>query len=97
MSYYPVGLDLPEMVRENEEFCITVFGRPDSAAVACRIYDVQNGLMVAVPALMLNEGKLSAWVRLSRTGLYRVQISYGNESPLTQLILVLSAATDSDS
>lgn len=89
MSSRPIGLTSPEIVLEGEQFEIGVSGTLDPAKAKCRIVDVQNYRTIATPALTVSEGELRTVATVSQAGIYRLELSYGGESPLTQLVMVL--------
>lgn len=85
-----IGVDVPNVVTTGEPFPVAVDTVNDPAEVGvCRIIDVNTNMQVAAPVLRRRDGILSANQVLSQPGQYRVEVTGGSGSPVTQLVLAV--------
>jgi len=89
-----VGLEVPESIAVGERFEITVTSQDDAANARCRIVDADTDLPLARPLLLRRAETMVAQARLSRAGLYRVEVKNGGFSAVSQLVMVVSNAED---
>jgi len=81
------GLDVPDMVAAGQSYRVTVTGAEHSADVTCSVVDVATGLRVDTPEVGCKDGAVVGRARALPAGLYRVRISGGGASPVTQIIM----------
>jgi hypothetical protein len=89
-----VSLEIPESVAVGESFGISVTSHDDAENAKCRIVDADTGLQLAKPLLLRGPTAMVAEARLSRAGLYRVEVKNGGFSAVSQLVMVVSTAED---
>ena len=89
-----VGLEVPESVAVEEPFEILVTSKDDARNARCRIVDADTDLPLARPLLLRRAEAMVAQARLSRAGLYRVEVKNGGFSAVSQLVMVVSDAED---
>jgi len=84
-----LGLAVPDMVAVADSFDIRVTGCDDPAAVVCRVTDAASGRAVAQPLPGRDGDGLRARTRVTRPGLYRVEVKTGGLSAVTDLVLAV--------
>jgi pimeloyl-ACP methyl ester carboxylesterase len=89
-----VGLEVPESIAVGEPFEITVTSQDDAGNARCRIVDADTDLPLARPLLLHKAEAMVAQARLTRAGLYRVEVKNGGFSAVSQLVMVVSDAED---
>jgi hypothetical protein len=89
-----VGLEVPESVTVGESFEISVTSHDDAINAKCRIVDADTGMQLAKPLLLRRAAAMIAEARLSRPGLYRIEVKNGGFSAVSQLVMVVSKVED---
>lgn len=89
-----VGLEVPDSVAVGEPFEISVTSQDDAGNARCRLVDADTDLPLARPLLLRRAGAVVAQARLSRAGLYRVEVKNGGFSAVSQLVMVVNDAAD---
>jgi hypothetical protein len=84
-----IGIDVPDVVVSGETRYVTVTGIDKGGEATCAIYPLDRKSTVEYPAIELQDGELRAQVVASSPGIYRVEVSGGATSPVTQLVLVV--------
>ncbi|MGH3772175.1 MAG: esterase/lipase family protein [Pseudonocardiaceae bacterium] len=80
-----IGLQLPDVVTPGTEWAVTVTGEVSGAR--CIVTDLQTGLVVDHPPLRRRDGQIQATVRLPEPGLFRIAVSGGATTPVSQLVM----------
>lgn len=83
-----IGLDIPDVVDPGVEWVARVTGVAPHEA-ACRVVNVQTGLAVDHPPLHRGDSQVRATVSLPEPGLFRVEVSGGGESAVTQVVMAV--------
>lgn len=83
-----IGAALPDVVPPGEVFEIRLSGVDHPRDVGCRIVDVETNRRITGPVVVRGEGDCLALATLPAPGLYRVEVTGGGISSLSQLILV---------
>jgi hypothetical protein len=91
-----IGLEVPDSITVGEAFEISVTSQDDAGNAKCRIVDANTDLLLARPLLLRRGEAMVAQARLSRVGLYRVEVKNGGFSAVSQLVMVVSDVEDSD-
>jgi hypothetical protein len=81
-----IGLDLPDIVSPNMEWAATVTGVAPHEA-HCVITDAQTHQPVDHPLLHRRDGQVMIAATLPKPGIYRVEITSGGTSPISQLVM----------
>jgi lecithin:cholesterol acyltransferase len=90
-----IGLDLPDVVMPGTPWAATITGAAPHEA-SCRVLDVQTGQVVDHPILSRADGEVRAAVTLPEPGLYRVEVSGGGSSAVTQIVLAVDTSHDDE-
>lgn len=81
-----IGLDLPDIVTPNREWTATITGVAPHEA-RCRVTDAQTDQPIDHPPLHRRDDQVMIAATLPRPGLYRVEVTGGSTSPVSQLVL----------
>jgi hypothetical protein len=82
-----IGLEVPDVASVGSVFEITVTGIEHPRDVSCRVLDVAAGRQVLMPRLTLLDGRIGALITVPDVGLYRIEVTGGGASPVSQLTL----------
>ncbi|MFV2084295.1 lipase/acyltransferase domain-containing protein [Micromonospora sp. LOL_021] len=91
----PLGLDLPDAVRVGDPFTVRVLGSADPRGTRLQVEVADTDQRVAVPdlsadrAASADQPAITGRIVLRRAGLYRVSVTRGAPSPVSQLIMAL--------
>lgn len=88
-----IGLQLPDVVIPGTEWPVTITGVAPHEAT-CTVTDLQTGLALDHPPLHHRDGQVQATVRVPEPGLFRIAVSGGGTTPVSQL--VMATAPDDD-
>jgi pimeloyl-ACP methyl ester carboxylesterase len=94
-----VGLDVPDVVDAGQPFTAEIVTLDNPAAVDARLVDTATNAPERPPVFLRADGMLRATLRLDRPGLYRLEVSAGSGSAVTQLVMVVpptDAGTDAE-
>lgn len=81
-----IGLALPDVVTPDTEWTATVTGfEPHQSR--CVVTNADTGLAVDHPALHRRDNTVAIAVTLPAPGVYRVEVSGGGSSPVSQLVM----------
>jgi pimeloyl-ACP methyl ester carboxylesterase len=81
-----IGLDLPDVVTPGTEWAVTVTGVAPHEAT-CTVTDLQTGLAIEHPRLRHRDGQVQAMVSLPEPGLFRIAVSGGGTTPVSQQVM----------
>jgi pimeloyl-ACP methyl ester carboxylesterase len=91
-----IGLDLPDVVTPGAGWAATVTGvtASETIGLVVEVQDVQTGLRVDRPPLERRDGQIQATVRLPEPGLFRIIVSGGPTTPVSQLVMAEAPGDD---
>lgn len=81
-----IGIDPPDVVEPGTEWTMEVTGVTSPAAIRCTLTDLAAPWRVASPRLERRNGGVYACVTIPTQGLFRLAITGGSTSPITQII-----------
>lgn len=95
-----IGLDLPDCVDAGRPWLLRLLPAPGDtldthAGIACTVHDAATDRRVSTPRLGWYDGGVAAPVTLPAPGLYRIRVTTGGTSPLTQLVLAFDPTHES--
>ena len=88
-----IGLDLPDVVTPGAEWAALVTGVAPHEAT-CTVTDLQTGLPIDHPPLHRRDGRVQATVSLAEPGLFRITVSGGGTTPVSQLVMAEQPGDD---
>jgi hypothetical protein len=88
-----IGLNVPDVVTPDTEWTATVTGVAPHEAT-CTVVDVRTGIATDHPPLHRRDDKVQATVSLPEPGLFRIVVSGGGTTPVSQLVMAEQPADD---
>jgi hypothetical protein len=88
-----VGLAVPDVVTPGTEWAAKLTGVAPHEAT-CTVVDVQTGVAVDYPPVHRRDGEVQATVSLPKPGLFRIAVSGGGTTPVSQLVMAEEPADD---
>ncbi len=83
------GVDVPELLRAGEPLVIKITGADHPRDASCQITDVRTMRPVDVPAFGLRDGQMVAVSSPLLAGLYRIDVTGGGMSSVSQMSMVV--------
>jgi hypothetical protein len=84
-----LGIEVPDVVTISGPWEVIVTGIASVTAADCTIHDAETGRLVDQPPLENRDGQIVAPATLGAPGVYRVEVSGGGTSPVSQLVLAI--------
>ncbi len=91
-----VGIAVPDVVRAGQPFVVAIQGVEGPRDVSCRLVDTSTGRLVAMPPIGRADGGVRATVVAPAPGLYRVEVTGGGASNVSQMVLADDGAGTGD-
>lgn len=88
-----IGLDLPDVVTPGAEWAAMFTGVAPHEGT-CTVVNAQTGLTVDHPPLHRREGTVQAAISLPEPGLFRIIVSGGGTTPVSQLVMAEEPTDD---
>jgi hypothetical protein len=82
-----LGLDVPDLVEPVVPFTVAVSGVDHPLDVSCRLVDAATERMVEAVPLQRRDGRVAGFATAPAPGVYRVEVTGGGASPVTQLLM----------
>jgi hypothetical protein len=89
-----ISLEVPESVAAGATFEISVASAAGPRNAKCRVVDADTDRQVARPFLVRRLTRMTASARLPQPGLYRVEVSDGGSSAVSQLVMAVAGTQD---
>jgi pimeloyl-ACP methyl ester carboxylesterase len=90
MGVTPAGVDVPDVVEAGETWAIEITGLDKPTDAGCEVYDAgAPGKLVDMPPVQRAGDRLEARLSVDAPGVYRVEVSAGGASPVSQLVLAV--------
>ncbi|MEV4158317.1 hypothetical protein AB0J48_35370 [Nocardia salmonicida] len=86
-----VGIAAPDTVEVGTQFLVEVTGTDDPHDIGAVVRDADNDERVDGPRAQRREGRVVVPVTLWRPGLFRIAVTGGGTSPVTALVLAMTA------
>jgi pimeloyl-ACP methyl ester carboxylesterase len=88
-----IGLDLPDLVEPATPFHIGISGVAHPREATCRIVDTATDRMVQAVPLLPAGGRIVGVTTVAAPGVYRVEVTGGGASAVTQLLMADATAS----
>lgn len=89
-----LGLDVPDIVAVGREFRVTIIGVEHPRDVSGRVVSVQSERPVLALHPSLEGGAVRSKVTIGEPGLYRIEVTGGGGSRVSQVVLAEDAASE---
>jgi pimeloyl-ACP methyl ester carboxylesterase len=88
-----LGLDIPDIVTAAQEFRVTITGAEHPHDISGRVVSVQSERQVFALRPSLEGGEVRSKVAIGEAGLYRIEVTGGGGSRVSQVLMVEDAAS----
>jgi Lecithin:cholesterol acyltransferase len=89
-----LGLDIPDIVAVGQQFHVTISGAEHPRDVSGRVTSVQSERQVLTLHPALEDGEVRSRITIGEPGLYRVEVTGGGGSRVSQVLLAEDAASE---
>jgi pimeloyl-ACP methyl ester carboxylesterase len=91
-----IGLEAPDVVRAGQMFEVALTGADGPRQASIAVIDISTERRIAAPEFTSQDGRVVAHLQLHAPGLYRILVTGGGFSSISEIVLVADSDSEGD-